>query len=77
MAEEIVAELTAAFVLAELNITPTVRHADYIGSWIAMLKEDRRAVFAAARLASQAAEYILAFQSNDSRLPAEVSRMAA
>ncbi|KAA8386067.1 DUF1738 domain-containing protein [Acetobacter sp. DmW_136] len=55
MAEEIVAELTAAFVLAELNITPTVRHADYIGSWIAMLKDEKRAVFAAARLASQAA----------------------
>ncbi|ATJ92810.1 antirepressor [Acetobacter senegalensis] len=77
MAEEIVAELTAAFVLAELNITPTVRHADYIGSWITLLKEDKRAVFAAARLASQAAEYILAFQSKAPRLPAELSRMAA
>lgn len=72
-----VAELTAAFVLAELNITPTVRHADYIGSWISLLKEDKRAVFTAARLASQAAEYILAFQSNDSCLAAPFSRMAA
>ncbi|OAZ65942.1 DNA primase TraC [Acetobacter pasteurianus] len=77
MAEEIVAELTAAFVLAELNITPTVRHADYIGSWISLLKEDKRAVFTAARLASQAAEYILAFQSNDSCLAAPFSRMVA
>lgn len=77
MAEEIVAELTAAFVLSDLNISPTVRHADYIGSWIALLKEDKRAVFAAARLATQAAEYILGFQSKAPRLPAELSRMAA
>jgi antirestriction protein ArdC len=32
--EEIVAEITSAFVCASLGIVPTVRHADYIGSWI-------------------------------------------
>lgn len=29
-----VAEMTGAFVCAALGITPTVRHADYIGSWM-------------------------------------------
>jgi antirestriction protein ArdC len=29
-----VAEITSAFVCASLGIVPTVRHADYIGSWI-------------------------------------------
>ena len=32
--EEIVAEITSAFVCASLGIVPTVRHADYIGSWL-------------------------------------------
>jgi len=32
--EELVAEMTAAFTCATLGITPTVRHADYIGSWL-------------------------------------------
>jgi len=32
--EELVAELTAAFGCASLGIVPTVRHADYIGSWL-------------------------------------------
>ncbi|GBQ25783.1 ArdC family protein [Gluconacetobacter sacchari] len=62
MGEEIVAELTAAFVLAELSIQPSVRHADYIGAWIDMLRDDKRAIFKAARLATQAADYILAFE---------------
>ena len=32
--EELVAEMTSAFVCASLGIVPTVRHADYIGSWL-------------------------------------------
>jgi len=32
--EEIVAEITSAFMCASLGIVPTVRHADYIGSWL-------------------------------------------
>jgi antirestriction protein ArdC len=31
-----VAEINAAFCCASLGITPTVRHADYIGSWLAL-----------------------------------------
>jgi antirestriction protein ArdC len=32
--EELIAEISAAYLCASLNITPTVRHADYIGSWL-------------------------------------------
>ena len=52
--------MTSAFVCASLGITPTVRHADYIGSWLAVLKEDNKAIFRAASQASKAADYILA-----------------
>ena len=57
--EELVAEMSAAFVCATLGIEPTVCHADYIGGWLAVLKEDNRAIFRAASLASKAASFIL------------------
>ncbi len=60
--EELVAEMTAAFACATLGITPTVRHADYIGSWLEVLREDSRAVVRAASAASRAADYLLAFR---------------
>ena len=63
--EELVAELSAAFVCAELGIKPTVRHADYIGAWLEVLREDEKAIFHAASQASKAAEYI---QSNSKRI---------
>ncbi|TGT91285.1 MULTISPECIES: zincin-like metallopeptidase domain-containing protein [unclassified Mesorhizobium] len=60
--EELVAELTAAFTCTSLGIEPTVRHADYIASWLAVLREDNRAIFRAASLASKAADFLCAFQ---------------
>jgi len=57
--EELVAEMGAAFVCAALGIVPTVRHADYLGAWLAVLKEDRRAIFRAASAASKAADWLL------------------
>ena len=59
--EEIVAEISAAVCCASLGITPTVRHADYIGSWLEVLREDSRAIVRAASLASKAADYLLGF----------------
>jgi len=59
--EELVAELAAAFVCASLGIRPTVRHSDYIGAWLAIMKADARAIFQAASHASKAADWILAF----------------
>lgn len=61
--EELVAELTAAFTCASFDITPTVRHADYLASWLEVLKEDKRAIFRAASQASKATDYLLAFES--------------
>ena len=61
--EELVAEMAGAFVCASLGITPTVRHADYIGSWLEVLREDDRAIVRAASAASKAADYLLAFQA--------------
>ncbi|QEX23284.1 antirepressor [Hypericibacter adhaerens] len=59
--EELVAEMNAAFCCASLGITPTVRHADYIGSWLEVLREDNRAIVRAASQASKAADWLLAF----------------
>jgi len=61
--EELVAEMAGAFVCASLGIEPTVRHADYIGSWLEVLREDDRAIVRAASAASKAADYLLAFQA--------------
>jgi antirestriction protein ArdC len=62
--EELVAEMASAFICATLGIVPTVRHADYLGSWLAVLREDNRAIFRAASQASKAADFILAFRQS-------------
>ena len=61
--EELVAEMATAFVCASLGIVPTVRHADYIGNWLTVLKEDARAIVKAASLASKACDFILQFRA--------------
>jgi antirestriction protein ArdC len=60
--EELIAELTSAFLCAHLNIQPQIRHADYLGHWLEVLREDSRAIFHAASQASKAADFILAFR---------------
>ena len=57
--EELVAELCSAFLCAELGVTPTVRHADYLGAWLEVLKGDNRAIFQAASMASKAADFVM------------------
>ncbi len=61
--EELIAELTSAFLCAHLNIVPQIRHADYLGHWLQILKEDSHAIFHAASQASKATDFILAFQN--------------
>jgi antirestriction protein ArdC len=58
--EELVAELGAAFLCADLGITAEVRpdHADYIGDWLKVLKSDNRAIFTAAAHAEKAAAFL-------------------
>jgi antirestriction protein ArdC len=61
--EELVAELGAAFVLADLDIAPQARaeHASYIQSWLQVLKDDKSAIFTAASHAQRAADYLSGF----------------
>ena len=54
--------MSAAFTCATLGIEPTVRHADYIASWLDVLRSDRRAIVRAASAATKAADYLLAFR---------------
>lgn len=58
--EELVAELGAAFLSADLDLAPAIRddHAPYIASWLKVLKNDKRAVFTAASHAQRAADYL-------------------
>lgn len=58
--EELVAELGAAFLCADLglSLTPRTDHADYIGHWLQLLRNDKRAIFQAAALAQKAADYL-------------------
>ena len=63
-AEELVAELGAAFLGAELGLRPghIEDHASYIGSWLKVLRNDRRFIFIAAAKAQEAVDYLLACQ---------------
>ena len=57
-AEELIAELTSAFLCAHLGVNGELRHASYIDNWLALLKEDNRAIFTAASKASQASDFL-------------------
>ena len=78
--EELVAEMNAAFCCASLGIVPTVRHADYIGSWLEVLREDNRAIVRAASQASKAADWLLAHlpdEDGDVTVAASIERRVA
>jgi antirestriction protein ArdC len=57
-AEELVAELCAAFLCAEFSIDGDLRHAGYIQTWIGLLKADNRAFLTACSKAQAAADYL-------------------
>ncbi|MBW4655661.1 MAG: DUF1738 domain-containing protein [Kaiparowitsia implicata GSE-PSE-MK54-09C] len=60
-AEELIAEIGAAMLCAQLGMEPTERedHAAYVSSWIGALRNDKRAIFRAATAAQAASEWIL------------------
>ena len=60
-AEELIAELSAAFTCAHLGLStePREDHAQYINSWLNVLKADKRAIFTAASKAQQAADFMI------------------
>ena len=57
-AEELIAELGAAFLAAEFSFDGDVRHAGYIETWIGLLRSDKRGFFTAASKAQAAADYL-------------------
>jgi antirestriction protein ArdC len=57
-AEELIAELGAAFLCAEFGFDGDVRNAGYIATWVDLLKADKRAFFTACSQASKAANYL-------------------
>ena len=67
-AEELIAELTSAFLCAHLGVNGELRHASYIDHWITLLKEDNRAIFTAASKASQAADYLRSFSEKSDEI---------
>lgn len=62
--EELVAEISSAMVCADLGIEdePREDHAAYIGSWIKVLKNEKRAIFQAAAHAERAVTYLHSLQ---------------
>jgi antirestriction protein ArdC len=72
--EELVAELGSAFLCADLGIdaAPCEDHAAYLADWLEVLKNDKRAVFQAASLASRAVDFLDGLQ-----VPAEAAAQAA
>ena len=76
-AEELVAELGAAFTCAHLGLStePRADHAQYINSWLRVLKADKRAIFTAASKAQAAADYLI--QRAGVPTPAQVQEVAA
>ncbi|MFI4973080.1 MAG: ArdC family protein [Caulobacterales bacterium] len=63
--EELVAELGAAFLCADLRITnePRPDHAAYLSSWLSVLRADRRAIFTAAQKANEATAFLAALSA--------------
>lgn len=66
-AEELVAELGAAFMCADLQVSaePRPDHASYIASWLKALRNDKRCIFTAAAMAQRAADYLAGFSQAD------------
>lgn len=64
-AEELVAEIGAAFLSADLGISPTPRgdNVSYLASWLRVLKGDKRAIFTASAAAARASDFLHAFQT--------------
>lgn len=59
-AEELVAEIGSAFLCGDLGLAnvPRPDHAAYVAHWLSILEDDHRAIFTAARLATNAARYL-------------------
>ncbi|HEX9512985.1 MAG TPA: zincin-like metallopeptidase domain-containing protein [Puia sp.] len=64
--EELIGELGAAFLCAEFDIAvlPKGDHANYIGYWLKVLKQNKHCIFTAASQASKAVDFLHQLQPN-------------
>lgn len=64
--EELIAELGSCFLCADLGIAPELEprpdHASYLGSWLKVLADDKRAIFSAAAHAQRAVAFLHSLQ---------------
>ena len=72
-AEELIAELGAAFLCSALKLSnePRVDHASYVAHWLELLRRDKRAIFAAASKAQQAVDWMQSRQNESAESSAE------
>lgn len=66
--EELVAEIGAAFMMNSCQIEGEMQHAAYLASWLAVLKEDKRAILSASSAAQKAVDFLI---------PAEAAELVA
>ena len=73
--EELIAELTSAFLTAgHLGFTKEMnRNASYLKSWIEVLKSDPKAIFKAAAQAQKSANYLIALSKGDEPMTANAN----
>lgn len=64
--EELVAEMGAAFLCGHCWISGKLQHAEYLQSWIKVLKADKRAILVAAGAAQKAADFIIGTKQEQS-----------
>lgn len=64
--EELIAELGSCFLCADLGIVPELEprpdHASYLGSWLKVLADDKKAIFSAAAHAQRAIAFLHGLQ---------------
>ncbi len=59
--EELVAEMGAAFLCGHCGIDGHLQHAEYLNSWIKVLKSDKSAIVQAASAAQKAADFVTGY----------------
>jgi len=76
--EELVAELGATFLCADLQISaePRPDHAQYLAAWLKALKSDKRLIVRAASVASKAANFLHSLQPNAQQEAEDIAEAA-
>jgi antirestriction protein ArdC len=79
-AEELVAELASALMLAGAGVANPdldANHRSYLANWAKLLKSDKNAIFTAAKLARESAQYLLPMVDEADEVEGETQEAAA